>query len=732
MNVLITGGCGFIGSHVAERYYKEGFGVYIIDNLSTGCKANISFSAAKIFRLNIEDDQCEYVFKAAKPDIVVHLAAQTDVMASVGDPFSDASSNLLGLVNILNLSKKYGAKAFIFASSAAVYGNNEKLPLDEVQPVNPLSPYGISKAAGEFYCRKWNELYGMRTVCFRFSNVYGPRQGMSKESGVISIITQRFAENKDFTVWGDGNQTRDFIYVEDIADAIFKASRKEVNGVMNLSSNTEISINELLEIYKKKGYGKKIIHGPERKGEIARSRLDNTLAKELLGWAPKYSFEEGLSKTIDWYCTQSENARKEAAATSFSRKGLLDKYIPYFENILAFGIAAAFTYIGKLKSQEFSAIQTDYAFVYIILMSIVYGSAQGIISIILAVSLVVSMHLGFNGDVHSLIYNKYSIMTIFVYILSGLVVSYNIDNKKRKISELEASNAKINEQLANIKELYSYVSSAKDELAEQVISAGGSLGRIYKLTSELDSLETEDIYIGALKVVEEIMKASMVSIYVLNDTGTYLRLICKSNSFEFKPRNSIKLEEEKKLKQIIYRNETFINRSLIKGLPLMAAPVYYDNNPNLLICVDGVMFEELSLYHESLFKIAVALITKSFNKAKAYEDAIVNKRYFKGSKLLKPKYLEELIKSKSRGYELFGIEYTVLDVQSKSNDHTLKHKEGYALSIAGELSACIRETDHVGIDRDGNIKLVLSNTGKEISQAIIKRLEADFAIRGIA
>lgn len=316
MKVLITGGYGFIGSHVAETFYKEGYEVHILDNLSTGRKENINFPH-KSYILSIDDPKCKNIFSTYKFDVVVHLAAQVSVAESMLNPTNDAQLNIVGLINILELAKQYDVKKFIFASSAAVYGNNDNLPLQELASANPISPYGISKASSESYCHIANGVNGLETVVFRFSNVYGPRQTATGEGGFISIYTDRLLKNEPVTIHGDGTQTRDFIYVGDVAFAIFRASEDTLSGVYNLSTNSELSLLTILDTFER-------IHGPiekeftaPRDGDIYRSALDNTKLKNDLDWSPLYTIEEGLQQTYDWAASKSST---EAAETEKKKR----------------------------------------------------------------------------------------------------------------------------------------------------------------------------------------------------------------------------------------------------------------------------------------------------------------------------------------------------------------------------------------------------------------------------
>ncbi len=331
MNILITGGYGFIGSHVAEEFCKEGHRIFIIDNLTSGNPKNIRFKHT-FFNLSIEDQKCKKVFKSNKFDIVIHLAAQIDVATSFEDPYKDTKTNILGLTNMLQLSSQYGVKKFVFASSAAVYGDNKNIPLKEEYHLEPLSPYGMSKASGEFYCGKWDEIYGLNVLCFRFSNVYGPRQGMLGEGGVISIFIEKTVHRKELSVFGDGSQTRDFIYVKDVSNAIYKSVINDIRGTYNLSTNSERSINELLSTLMSLQPIKEIVYKEKRKGDINNSCLDNSKLKQTMNWEPSYTLEEGLGKTLDWFTT----LEKKPAVHSTFKKPLLKKALKPFANTKTF------------------------------------------------------------------------------------------------------------------------------------------------------------------------------------------------------------------------------------------------------------------------------------------------------------------------------------------------------------------------------------------------------------
>lgn len=291
--VLITGGAGFIGSHIVEKLLENNYDVIIIDNLSSGSIENIPNSdTLKFYQLNIEKDDLELVFQKETPDYVIHLAAQTSVNFSISHPYYDANMNIMASIKLLELCKKYNIRKFITASSAAIYGNPKYLPIDENHPTEPMSQYGLSKLTMEKYIK----LSGIPYIIFRFSNAYGPRQKSSKESGVVAIFNNAMKNNEPINIYGDGEQIRDFIYVEDIANICIKAINLNVeNEIINFSTNKGVSLNQLFKVMKSLyNYTLNANYLPERIGDIKNSILSNDKAYNLLKFTNYTKLEKGL------------------------------------------------------------------------------------------------------------------------------------------------------------------------------------------------------------------------------------------------------------------------------------------------------------------------------------------------------------------------------------------------------------------------------------------------------
>lgn len=301
MNVLVTGGAGFIGSHIVDLLVETGCRVSVADNLSTGRFENIN-PRVNFYKIDIREQCLREAIAREKPEAVIHLAAQADVARSLQDPLADADINILGTINLLNSCAGCGVGKVVYASSAAGYGNPSYLPLDEDHPAKPQSPYGVSKYTVEHYLRVYREVFGVNYTVLRFANVYGPRQDAAGEGGVVSIFADRLIKGLSPYIFGDGEQTRDFIYVKDVAAATMAALRAGDGGAFNVSTGAGLSVNALFrELKKITGSLLEPVYQPPRPGDITHSYLSNESTCVSLGWRPRYSLEEGLRETVEFY-----------------------------------------------------------------------------------------------------------------------------------------------------------------------------------------------------------------------------------------------------------------------------------------------------------------------------------------------------------------------------------------------------------------------------------------------
>lgn len=303
VRILVTGGAGFIGSHIVDAYIYHGHDVSVIDNFVTGQRENLN-PQAKLFEADIRDtEEVKRVFKAGRFDLVSHHAAQMDVRRSVSDPMYDASVNIIGVLNILESCVANGVQRIIFASSGgAVYGEQDYFPADEKHPTRPIAPYGVAKLSSEQYLFYYKAVHGLNSVSLRYANVYGPRQNPKGEAGVVSIFATKMMAGEQPLINGDGEQTRDYVYVGDVVEANMLALQCSGSDVFNVGTGAETDVNTLFHHLKRATRsGCEEQHGQAKKGEQLRSVLDTRKIQTTLGWKPGVSLEVGLQRTVDFF-----------------------------------------------------------------------------------------------------------------------------------------------------------------------------------------------------------------------------------------------------------------------------------------------------------------------------------------------------------------------------------------------------------------------------------------------
>ncbi len=308
--VLVTGGAGFIGSHLVDALILRGIAVDVVDDLSTGRLANLASARHRglgmlsFHQMDVRSESLVELTKRRKPSVIFHLASKTDVLASIEDPYEDLTVNLVGTVRVLDAALKAGSAKVVFTASAAVYGNppSSKLPIDESFPMVPLSPYGASKRAALDYLDLYRSSHDVEYTALVMANIYGPRQGGSRESGVISIFTKRCLSGRPSMMYGDGQQTRDFVYVGDVVDAMIRSIDNAGGLVVNIGTSVETKISTLYElIAKETGCTLRPRMLPQKHGEIERSVLSNARALTQLGWRPFTELPQGIEELVDWY-----------------------------------------------------------------------------------------------------------------------------------------------------------------------------------------------------------------------------------------------------------------------------------------------------------------------------------------------------------------------------------------------------------------------------------------------
>lgn len=303
MRIALTGGAGFIASHIADAYLAAGHDLLVIDDLSSGYRAQVP-PKATLCAADIRSPEAAAALAAFRPEVLNHHAAQIDVRRSVADVRYDCDVNLGGMLNVVEAARKAGAlKRVVYASSGgAIYDEGGPIPSNEDAPAAPASPYGVAKRSGELYLEAFRRMYGLHYVALRYSNVFGPRQNAQGEAGVVSVFSTRCLRGEDCTIFGDGGQTRDFVYVEDVVTANVRALSCDFRGYVNIGTGVETDVNRLFALIATAAGGTRTPKYAEgRLGEVRRSALDAAFAHKALGWKPEVSLEEGVRRTVDWF-----------------------------------------------------------------------------------------------------------------------------------------------------------------------------------------------------------------------------------------------------------------------------------------------------------------------------------------------------------------------------------------------------------------------------------------------
>src|SRR4030042_2198896 len=551
---------------------------------------------------------------------------------------------------MLNLSKKYRVKKFIIISPASIYGNAgnvSELPFNEDVKPNPVTPVGMSNVVKEYYTGKWGEIFNLKILSVRVSNLYGPKENLNGEPGVIPIFINNILKGKNITINGYGTQTRDFLYIEDLADGLYEAAiNDQCHGVINISGNTECSINDLATILTKLFKAKKIAYDSRVKNLINLSRLNNSKIKKLTGWEPKYNLEEGLKKAYEWY--QKKIFAAAVKANPLKRavnalKRVPKEFIAYLENILFFSLAGFIQYNHLFLGTYAFELDIDYILLYVALIGILWGQRQAYLSMILSTALYTSATLFSGTDIITFIYTPEYLLHISAYILIGIITGYSIEKRNRDLESKDLALKSLGGKYDFLNGIYNETKIVKEELQNQIIDTEDSFGVIYSIIQELDSQEIEKVFSAAISAIERIMKTDEVSIYTVSDTGKgeFLRLKTRSTTLSEKIPNSIRVIESKATKEVMETKNLYINHRLEPDLPVMIAPILEDRNVIATVSIHKVPFENLTLHYENLFRTIIGLISNALKRAYFFEASLRDKRYIVNTRILNPSTFEK-------------------------------------------------------------------------------------------
>lgn len=683
MRILIVGGCGFIGSHIAERFVKEGNEVFIIDRLSTGRRENVTVKHT-LYEFDTADKRCEEVFRLYNIDAVIYAAYM-----------EEDAYHCNGIVNILSLAAQYEVKKFLFLSSA---GLNEQASSGSVL---------TGRKIAEECCSLYNGKVAMDIVIARLAHVYGPRQ----TKGVIAASLDDVLRRQEF-IEEDGG-AYDFIYVEDAVDAIFRlVQRAQPGDMMNISSNTSQVLgdvgNHLAALASFNRIGRtQVCHQGGGQGKV-----DNSRCVEELGWRSKYTLETGLKKTYEWH---KENLAAGSHDASGENKGGLPKWRPYLENILMFCLMGA-AMVSNHYSPVNNAIGIDYNFIYIAVMGLLYGKSQALPAVFLSSVLLMAGFIANGADFVAVLYQVQHMVHFAAYLFFGVLIGYVTDNKDRAYFDLEVN-------LDNAKERYQFLGKTylenveiKERLYKQIVNSDDSIGRTYKIVKKLDTIEVENLFTAATEVAAEMMAARNASIYVMNKNRNYLRLKTKLGMQIGEVPKSIKVADYQYLRDLIADRQIFVNKLLVPGLPDMAAPVVYNEEVIAVIQIYKLKFEDLNLNKQNLLKITSLLIAGALAKAYQYEASVQDKKYIADTRILIPEEFEKIQseirhRRENNANEEFAI---LLKIATQGKAY---------VKINDILSPLIRDEDFLGVKKDGCVYLLLVNIAFDVVTKVQQRIQ---------
>ncbi|MGE5397287.1 MAG: NAD-dependent epimerase/dehydratase family protein [Chitinophagales bacterium] len=709
MKVLIIGGYGYIGSKLAAKMNKEGHSVAIIDNLSNGSQNSVSFKHLS-FIIDAEDSRCEDIFKNHSFDVVIHLACEKN--KNCVQPLQSTLSSLCGLINLLQLSVNFKVKKFVFASSAAVYGDGAQVPFKEDSDCNPNSLDGINKLVGELYCQKWHEFYRLETVCLRISEVFGPGNYSRNTRGFFDIILDHMLDDHKLVI-PDLHSSMDFIYINDVVDALYRAAFSDIRGIYNLSNNLPVGPEELISLMRDLDPLIEVDNQNKLPDQFTTWWLDNTGIKKTLDWVPMYSLEEGLRQTFDWRFTNRERISNEKAVkkTKFVSRMANSVILPYVENMLLLAGFLGLSYVSKGTLDETAA---SYLIYYIVIIGIVHGSRQLIISVLVSCAYYIFASMMHGRDIISLLYNTGSVLQLAFFILIGLLIGYFVDRKNQTIMEAANRFNLLKDRYKFLNEIHKQTMVIKDELQSQIANSEDSFGKIYNLTSQLDNVDSDNVFYSAISVIETVMKTDGVVLYTLGTSGCHLRLKAKSNKTGFEMPKSIKLDNHAYFQKVIAQKSVSVNDQFDPDIPIITGPILDSGQVVALVMLYDLPFQNLTLYHINLFCTVIKLISASIARASRYEEALAQQKLVPGTNLLKEDYLMNLIRVKQDARKRFGIEFKLL--RSRTVEHDLKQ-------LSSIIEKNLRDNDHAGLASDGNIYIVLSETEGPAALAVIDRLK---------
>lgn len=710
MKILVTGGCGFIGSHLVEKLVQAKHSVTIIDNLS--CVEPYKPERATLIKLNVEDSRCETIFRDNSFDCVVHLAYRQTPADNVVEFSKSLHVNNMGLSHVLNLSHRFKVPKFIHLSSVAVYGDRLNTLPTEKELSAPQSEYGHRYLTREMIVDDYRK-QNLKAVTIRTGVVYGPRQ-KDKQLNYLHQILSSALMNEPIGNPLESKAKWDYLYISDLVDGLFRVIENDTSPVINLASQNMTQASELWDLAKNalSEHGlsvPEVVAGWTRDLDIDLISNPGLAAFEL-DWRPRMSLSDGISQTTKWAIQSRQMAKKVLADPEKPRSFRLARGQTShdLESLVVFLLSAFLTYWLQYKLQ----INMDFLILYVVWINIFYGMRQG--STAIALAIIARVWFSFTYDnlrAIDLVNDVPSIMYMTMYFIIGISIGYVIDQKRTQesayLSEIEAAQS----DLRFVNDLYEKSLDVKASLQQTIEHYDDSFGKTVAVINQLDSVDSEFIYLEAAGILAKLLKAGTVHIYSIDKSGNYLRFAAAAGTRRYD--KSIRRDHLSLVDRAIRETSIQINRDFSRSEPLLVAPILEFGLPIAVLMIDDLEFGQLKTSLIHTVKVMTVLLSNVISRAVRYDQAISGQKYFENTTIMKQEIFAKLLESRQAYDGDSNTPVMILETTSPIDDY----HDFYLVA-----SKILRSDDLMGELSPGHVGILLANASIHDLPAIEGRL----------
>lgn len=709
--LLITGGNGFMGRHLAERFIHEGWDVFVVDD-KTSPEMEEWETRARVYKLSVTNPDVEEIFRVNNIDVVVHMAERT---TSTKDrtALDNSHVNMTGLMNMMQLSTSYQVKKFIYVSTGSVLPHDMENAPDNAN-ADPETTRAVSKHLGEQYVKMWRRMFKLNTTIVRLSTVYGP--GQLAHHGFIANFMSNATHWQTMKFYGNSNSTRDFIYVDDAMFAIYLLVVREYNELyLNISSGNPVSFNNLLKMCATFMPLPEIDYYSDDADRFKRPSLNNEKCKKELGWRQKYDTVEGLKKTYEWYAQRNEERlqRRSRQKTDLRNQAFFAVTRPYIENGILLILVLLISSLQDYSPVN-STVGFDICYLYITCMGILYGKKQSIPAVVISMIVLTWSLILHGGELVSIMYSSVNMLHYSSYLFLGVLTGYVTDNKAHQLETERYKFDRLRERYEFLENTYHDSINVKDKLYRQIVNSDDSIGFLYKIVQHLDSVEVENIFTQAAVVTRNIMDVENIAIYMMGHDGLYMRQKVRFGELTDELPRSLKVADLPFREDVIEKKQIYVNTTLMEKVPDLVAPIVYNDNVIAIIELYGMNFDQWSIYEQNLLSVTARMISMSMGRAYQYEQELVGRRFIGNTRIMQEnefRKLEKELMNRAAIQTSLKIALLEFDLQGMSYEDLDKR-----------LGNNIRAEDIIGIV-NGRVHMLLEDVPEAAIIMLMKRIE---------